>query len=229
MTVPIDQPDWQNPQSGMAVYAPVIVDQLVGSTAQIGPFDLSAYESIIVWSNTPLTTGHSLLIFDFDSLNVIARIESPPDAVGNTLVATMVQVRPQKILITNNAASGITLNVRGTSRKVTETKTLTQVNADSYSTAIPAVAQVNFLGYANGSGQCFFYMEINLNTIAGWFELTTAAKTLRIAQNGEFLGGPGGVRTLTKPVVIPVGLFGVTFRQTSAIAGNVRADILYPG
>lgn len=226
---PVDQPDWQNPQSGMVVYAPVLTGLVLGSGASSAIFDMSAYESVIVWSTTILTGGHDLLVMDPDGNAPLAILTSPPDALGNALPAHMIPVHSQRIQFTNNAAVAVTINVRATSRLIDRIDGMSRADADSFAIALPAAAGVYPLGYLRGSGDAFAYFELSINTIAGFFELAQGAITPRLAQHGELIAGPGGVRTITKSIIVPAGAPLVQFRANTAIAGTARFDVCYSG
>lgn len=226
---PIDQPDFQNPQTGMAVYATIPVANPVAAGVTVGPFDLGAYNSIIVWSDTSVVAGHALIVRDDDSGFTITVLRAPVDGAGVQLPPTIIPVRGQKITIKNGTGVSLNINIRATSRIVADIQNFQAGDTDSFTAALPAAAGAIDLGDLTGSGAGFVYLELSLSTISGWFQLVSNNRTIRIAQHGELIAGPGGIRTTTKSITLPGGAYRAQFNAASAIAASARMDIIYRG
>src|SRR5215468_11131132 len=119
MTVPIDQPDWQNPQNGMAVYADILVAQSVAPTVVAGTFDLSAYDSYVLWITDASFNGAQFDVSDPDSGHLLWSFTTPPDALGTTGVPIRAPVTTKRIKIANTGTETLHLSLSATSRNST--------------------------------------------------------------------------------------------------------------
>ena len=217
MTVPIDQPDWQNPQSGMAVYAPIVNNLSVAAAGLIGPFDLSAYSSLTVWSNTAVTGGHRFDLVDADTGNTVATMTSPADALGNTLTPVHVPIDVQSVNIVNNGAVAATLNVRGTSRRAPGARPIyLPVVPQVFPTVTLTPAATYTLGYGAGHGRTFMSMRFGAAVATGVLQIVTAEGSIHVADSAETHALPGAGRAVYKEIITPANVWRMQFVVAAA-------------
>jgi hypothetical protein len=218
-TPPIDQPDWQNPQAGMAVVAPIASSALFTALVPIGPIDLSAYSSVIVSVQTVRTDGHLVNIVDPDDNATIASLGTPADAGGNTLPAYVIPVRSKRLTFTTDTLTPQTIVIIGSSRVVDQIQRYDrQADMDLFDLNAFAFAGTQTIGYGVGTGPGFLEFRLTNNAVKMFLQVTTHQGSMLITDTSEMHADPQGSLIIYKPWVAPAQLWRLeTFTTT---AGN---------
>jgi len=230
MSAPIDQKDWQNPQAGMAGNAPILTAQVMASSSSVGPFDLSAYSTLIIWSATSITGGHNLLVQDFNTGGNLAVLTTPPDAGGNIMRQTLVPVQGKQVQFSNQSASTISLNVIATSRHFDKpAPSWDYMAVDPLATPNQAQAGTVIIGYGNGWGHAFSAFFVQGNVIKGTFNCVTREGSISLTDTGEMHATPGGSQIIEKEWIAPRSLWQMTFTVQTTGTGVISGATTYSG
>lgn len=227
MSTPVDTPDWANPSTGMNVVTTVVNAQVMNPSTTLGPFDLTAYNSALLWT-APDTGGIDLAVIDAASGQVITEVTTPADALGNRVPPILVPLSGTDVTLQNNGPDAITVTLAGSTRNVPEVQPFAQY-LDVDSIAVPSAAYsgtVN-LGYGRGTGEAFTEFTVS-GTLAGIYQVATKRGAIQIADTSEMHISPsGGGKTLFKPWIAPRTVWQMQFVVTTAATGLIRAQTVY--
>lgn len=226
-TVPVDTPDWANPATGMNVVTTIVDGQIIPVGGLLGPFDLTAYNSALVWSQ-PSITGADIVIFDSASGQAVAELTTPPDPLGISLNPMLIPLSGSLVQLSNSGVDTLQVWLAGSTRNIDEVQPFIRwLDVDPLALPSAAYSGTKDLGYGSGSGMAFSEFTIS-GTLAGIFQVVTKSGTMQIADSSEMHTSPsGGGKTLFREWIAPRNLWKMQFVVTTAATGIIRAQTVY--
>jgi|SRR5882762_544698 len=227
MTVPVDAPDWANPATGMNVVTTIINAQVINAGAFLGPFDLTAYNSILIWTDIDVV-GIDLTVLDNDTNQAIAEITSPPDALGLRARPMLVPISARAVVLSNGGTDAITVTMLGSTRNIDDARPL-ETYLGVQTLALPSAAYSGTKDIGFGAGHGLAYTEFTISgTLAGIYQVVTEEGTMQVADSSEMHTSPsGGGKTLFRQWIAPRNLWKMQFVVTTAATGIIRANTVY--
>jgi hypothetical protein len=230
VTAPIDQIDWQNPQTGMSLYATVLDQLSLAPAASSGIIDLSAYSSYTLWLIDASFNGAVIAILDPDSNKALWVLSTPPDIVGTTGVPVRAPVTTKRIRLVNSGTETLRVSLTATTRIATgPPSAFSIIDVDSLDLPSQAINATVLLGYGRGYGAAFAQLGASGATITGQFFINSGASQLTIADTAEMHTNPFGGRDVTKQLVMPRGVWTLSFQPFTTATASLRARFIYAG
>jgi hypothetical protein len=230
VTAPIDQPDWQNPQTGMVITTRLLNNVSIAPTFGQQFADLSAYSSYTIWLTTASVNGAQFDISDPASGKALFSLTTPPDAIGTQGVPIQAPITTKGIQITNNGTETLHISLEVSTRTVTGRPTaFSVVDEDNLSRANAAVAGTVDLGYGHGYGVAWCWLGVSGATVTGDFAIRSGQDVYDIADTTEMHNNPFGGRSVYKEVIVPRGTWALEFHTQTGGTAALNAHFTYAG
>lgn len=229
MSAPLDQPDWVNPQSGMAVTGMVLHNVVLTAGFSTQTFNLAAYSSLIITALPNSTPGQvQLNVVDDDTNQLIANLTTPLDNPAVELQPVVVPIQTQNVRIDNYGTNDVTLIVQASNRSTPRPGRLYQATElDAF--FIPSAVQSGVLrmGYGFGSGPCSVMARVGGNTIKGLYHMVTAEGTTFVADTTEMHADSTNGLVVYKQWFMPVSQWFIEFAVTTSGTGSLSFNVTY--
>lgn len=229
MSAPIDQPDWQNPQSGMAVTTTLVSAFNLAVNGSLGPYDLSAYSALIITALPQATPGFAWLdVVDSDTEGLIAQLTTPTDNPTVEMQPIVVPVQTKHVRIDNLSTSICQITVVASNRPNPRPGRLYIPTAQD-ALFVPSNTQTGVIrmGYGQGSGPASIMARVGGNTIKGLYHLVTQEGTQFIADTTEMHADSTNGQVVYKEWDMPHNGYYIEFAVTTSGVGSLSFGITY--
>jgi hypothetical protein len=230
MSAPIDQIDWQNPQTGMAIIARLLDNVAIAPTFGQQFLDLSAYTSFTLWLTSLSVNGAQFDVVDPASGRALFSLTTPPDALGTQGEPIRAPITTKGIQIVNNGTETLHISLEVSTRTATgPPSAYSVIDSENLSRASAAVAGTVNLGYGNGFGQAWCFLGVSGATVAGTFAIRSGPDVYDIADTTEMHNNPFGGRSVYKDLIVPRGEWALEFHTQTGGTAALNAHLTYAG
>lgn len=227
MSAPIDQPDWQNPQTGMAVQAGVLDNVLLNPGDDTAPLGVAGYSTMTVQAVAAPSAQVELHVVDLDLGVTVWRIATQADPVTGYLAPFVFPITGQNLVVHNFGGTAVTIFMTVSTRlAVQNTMVGIGSNVLDLSKATGAVSG-NFrlgIGYGSGLAQLEFGCG---GGVTGALAITQGAVVTRVADTAEGHTNPFGGTEVYKTIVLPKGGWTADFQTGAAGTGNINCKFIF--
>lgn len=229
MSAPLDQPDWFNPQSGMALTAMLMHNTVLPASGTAGPWNLSAYSSLIVTALPNVSPGKvELDVMDNDTNQLIAQLSTPSDNPAVELEPIVIPIQTQNVRIDNFSPNDATLTVQVSNRRVDRLGRLNQpVHQDAFFVPSATQSGVIRMGYGLGSGLGAIMARVGGNTIKGLYHLVTDEGTQFVADTTEMHADSTNGQVVYRQWSMPANQWYIEFAVTTSGVGSLSFNVTY--